>query len=121
MRQWDKPTQSFPQSQESSQSLRSGRVSPDGILPVTICSGVNSSLSVRLSEVYGMCLGGFSILLPLDDEVSDVYMGCSLFVCGATLEDVADCDVQVYGDEFAFPFFVAVNVGKCYGSASCDD
>jgi hypothetical protein len=57
----------------------------------------------------------------LDDEVSDVYVGCSLFVCGAALKDVADCDVQIYGEEFLFPFFVAVNVGECYGSASCKD
>ena len=64
---------------------------------------------------------GFSILLPLDDEVGDVYVGCSLFVCGAALEDVANYDVQVYGEEFAFPFFVAVNVGECYGSASSED
>lgn len=57
----------------------------------------------------------------MDDEVGDIYVGCSLFVYGAALEDVADCDVQVYGEEFLFTFFVAVNVGECYGSASCKD
>ena len=79
------------------------------------------SLEVRSDIECWRAMEGLSILLPLDDEVGDIYMGCSLFVCGASLEDVADCDVQVYGDEFAFPFFVAVNVGECYGSASGED
>jgi hypothetical protein len=57
----------------------------------------------------------------LDEEVGDVDMGFSLFFSGVSLEDVADCDVQIYGEEFLFPFFVAVNVGECYGSASCKD
>lgn len=69
----------------------------------------------------GCAWEGFSCAFPLDDEVGDVDMGFSLFFCGVSLEDVADCDVQVYAEEFLFPFFIAVNVGKCYGSSSCED
>ena len=63
----------------------------------------------------------FSVLFPLNQEVGDVYMGFSLFFCGVSLEDVADCDVYFCGGEFLFPFFVAVNVWECDGLASCED
>ena len=53
---FDIATQLSPQSQESSQSRRSGLGSPDGILPETICPEVNSSLSGRLSGVFVVCL-----------------------------------------------------------------
>ena len=57
-RQRDKSISPSPQSQESNQIRRSGIVFPDGILPGTICPEVNSSLSVWISGVYGMYLGG---------------------------------------------------------------
>ena len=57
----------------------------------------------------------------MNQEVGDVDMGFSLFFCGVSLEDVADCDVYFCGGEFLFPFFVAVNVWECDGFASGKD
>ena len=72
-------------------------------------------------EFTGCAWEGLSGALPLDEEVGDVYMGFSLFFCGISLEDVADCDVYFCGGEFLFPFFVAVNVWECDCLASCED
>ena len=60
-------------------------------------------------------------MFPLYQEVGDVDMGFSLFFCGVSLEDVADCDVNFCGREFLFPFFVAVNIWECNGFASGKD